>query len=92
MCWNVYRLVVLIVVSRRQHGQEAAPNTDITEDFGNNNPSCSGFAAPSTPAIIFSGHLKAQKGRAAKKISIREGGNDNSVCSLSSLLLSAVGA
>lgn len=92
MCWNVHRLVVLIVVSWGQRSQEAAPNMDVTEDFGNNNPNCSGFAAPSTPAAFFSDHLEAQKGRAAKKIIIREKGNDNSVCLLSSLFLSAVGA
>lgn len=91
-CWNLHRLVVLIVVTPRQRSQEAAPNTDVTEDFGNNNPNSSGFAAPSTPAIIFSDHLGAQKGMAAKKISKREGGNDNSVCLLSSVFLSAVGA
>lgn len=100
MCWNVHRLVVLIVVSRGQRSQEAAPNMDVTEDFGNSNPNCSGFATPSTPAAILSDHLEAQKGRAAKKIIIREEGNDNSVyfqcliiqCLLSSLFLSAVGA
>lgn len=83
---------MLIVVTPRQRSQEAAPNTDVTEDFGNNNPNSSGFAAPSTPVIIFSDHPGAQKGTAAKKISKREGGNDNLVCLLSSVFLSAVGA
>jgi len=52
-------------------------------------PKCNLFASPSIPVMIFSDCLRAQKGKAAEKISTRERGRDDSVGSLPSVVMSA---